>query len=162
MNKKQYIIFLLLFIAINVFAASPMDGWHWDYPGITLKGENFISVAKSYDEQEGYAVINGIGIKFYLYDTITYHNGNAKNIYDTYVPRWIEKNGYAIDFDNIEVENPSDIPNSIKALMKQRDCDTAVSEMLLSNDAQGVIIIEYLNSKKVYKETFYPIIRITR
>ena len=175
MNKKQCIIFLLLFISTNAFTLpdSPMDNWHYT-EFYTLNGTTFNTLTKnedfgtgktladSYREQSGYAVVNGVSVQLWLYDTITYHNGNASKIYDKYIPNWLEDKGYVIDYDKIRVINPdSGIPNSIKMLMQQRRCDTAVlfvNYYSYSNPA-NCIIYEYLNSKKVYKTTHYPLIR---
>lgn len=156
MFKKYFIIFILFLLNSGVFAlpGSPMDGWYWDAPGITLKGKQFKLVSESYEEQKGYAVVNGQSIQFWLYDTITYHDGKTEYIYDCYIPRWIENLGYVIDYDNIKIERPYNVPSSVKKLMQQRGCDTAVARFV-----DCVQIIEFLNSKNIYKLTTYPLVR---
>lgn len=176
MNMKKFIFLLLIIIPVNIFAlpGSPMDNWHYT-EFTTLNGTVFNTLSKSddsfgtgktladsYREQSGYAIVNGLSTQFWLYDTISYHNGNASKIYDKYIPKWLEDKGYVIDYDKIRVINPdSGIPNSINMLMQQRRCDTAVlfvNYYSYSNPA-NCIIYEYLNSKKVYKTTHYPLIR---
>ena len=168
MSKKYIAIFLLFISNFSVIAlpGSPMENWHFT-EFTTLNGTEFgtlsehddtfgwgKTLADSYREQSGYAVVNGVSVQFWLYDTITYHNGKAKNIYDKYIPYWVEKKGYVIDYDNISVERPYNVPNSVKKLMQQRGCDTAVA--LFFNE---VDIIEFLNSKNIYKITRYPLVR---
>ncbi len=168
MSKKYIAIFLLFISNFSVIAlpGSPMDTWHFT-EFTTLNGTKFNMLSKSedtfgwgktladsYREQKGYAVVNGASVQFWLYDTITYHNGKAKDIYDDYVPSWVEKMGYVIDYDNIKIERPYNVPTSVKKLMQQRGCDTAVA--LFFNE---VDIIEFLNSKNIYKLTTYPLVR---
>lgn len=156
--SKKYIAIFLLFISnfsVSALPGSPMDGWRWDWfkPAV-LNGKEFTSVSDSYNEQSGWAVVNGLNTQFWLYDTITYHNGKAKDIYDKYIPYWVEELGFIIDYDNIKIERPFNPPNSIKKLMQQRKCDTAVARFI-----DGVVIIEFLNSKNIYKLTTYPLVR---
>lgn len=178
MNKKQYIIFLLIFISSSVFAlpGSPMDGWSFREI-TTLNGTTFNTLSKnedyfrtgktladSYREQSGYAVVDGQSIQFWLYDTITYHNGKAKEIYDDFVPYWVEKIGFVIDYDNIKIESPFNAPSSVKKLMQQRRCDTGVAllhwfDNAVARSFDWVEIIEFLNSKNIYKRTIYPLVR---
>lgn len=175
---RKFIFVFLFFITFESFAlpGSPMDNWHFTefttLNGTTFnmlsKGEDTFSsgktLADSYREQSGYAVVDGQSIQFWLYDTITYHNGNAKHIYDDYVPHWVERMGFVIDYDNIKVESPYNAPNSVKKLMQQRRCDTAVVQLHWFDNAavrplDWVEIIEFLNSKNIYKKTTYPLIR---
>ncbi|MBO7431086.1 MAG: hypothetical protein J6U56_08780 [Spirochaetia bacterium] len=178
MLKKYFIIFILFLLNSGVFAlpGSPMDGWSFS-EFTTLNGKEFNMLSKSrdflntgktladsYREQSGYAVVNGQSVQFWLYDTITYHNGKAKDIYDDFVPYWVEHKGYVIDYDNIKIECPYNVPNSVKKLMQQRGCDTAVVLLHWFDNAtvrssDWVEIIEFLNSKNIYKKTTYPLVR---
>ena len=178
MFKKSFIFFILFLWGTSVFAlpGSPMDTWHFT-EFTTLNGKEFNMLSKSQDflntgktladsyrEQSGYAVVNGQSIQFWLYDTIAYHNGKAKDIYDDYVPHWVERMGYVIDYDNIKVEHPYNAPNSVKKLMQQRGCDTAVAllhwfDNTVVRSFDWVEIIEFLNSKNVYKRTTYPLVK---
>ena len=119
---------------------------------------NNSSFADSYREQDGYALVLGRKLHYWLYDTITYHNGNASDIYDRVIPNWVERLGYVIDFDNIRViDNNTALANSVRALMKQRGCDISVALVTDNHNYHRVIINEYLTNKKQYKITIYPL-----
>ena len=180
MIKK--ILLLLIISPINLFAlpGSPMDTWYYPEP-ITLNGKTFNTFSKnedpksgrtladSYREQMGYALRMGDSDCFWLYDTITYHGGKAKDIYDLFIPRWVEKMGYVIDFDRNYVEYIPHVESSVESLMKQRGCDTAVyfyPGLYLYHPKDPhpykggqVEIIEYLNSKNIYKRTLYRLVK---
>ena len=111
--------------------------------------------ADSYCEQDGYAIVQGYKLHYWLYDTITYHDGDASDIYNNIVPRWVEQLGYVIDFDNIEVYNPNtDLASSVKALMTQRGCDVSVA-LIATVDYEYVVINEYFAKWRQYKTTIY-------
>lgn len=168
MIKKYCILIFFLLTSISTFAQEESPMYTWGYTnGVTLKGRYFFgsksrsggygnnTYADSYKEQDGYAIVQGRKIHYWLYDTITYHDGNAKDIYDTVIPHWVEKMGYAIDFDNIEVYNPNpDFPSSVRALMQQRNCDVSVA-LVTDGNPHYVVINEYFKSKGTYKTTIY-------
>jgi len=140
--------------------------YYWEYTKpVTLNGRSFFgsksewsnsSFADSYREQDGYAIVLGRKFHYWLYDTITYHNGNVSDIYDRVIPNWVERLGYVIDFDNIEVYNSNtDLANSVRALMKQRGCDISVALVTDNSNYHYVVINEYLTNKKQYKTTIY-------
>jgi hypothetical protein len=165
---------LFLIVSFSTFtqeSQSPM--WTWGYTeAVTLKGKKFIgskagtygisdnTYADSYREQDGYALVVGRKIHYWLYDTITYHSGNATEIYNKVVPTWAEKMGYVVDYDNIEVYNPNpDLATSVRTLMSQRGCDVSVAFVTDDPSYDYIVINEYLNSKGVYKTTIYYIYR---
>lgn len=170
--KKSILILVFCLIGLLCFAqedgTSPMYYWEYTSP-VTLNGKKFYgseadwgnnsSFADSYREQDGYALVSGRKLHYWLYDTITYHNGNASDIYDRVIPNWVERLGYVIDFDNIKVYNPNTrLASSVKALMKQRGCDISVTLCTSTNwdtNVDFVIINEYLTDKKQYKTTIY-------
>lgn len=169
--KKSILILVFCLIGLLCFAqedgTSPMYYWEYTSP-VTLNGRTFMgsesglannsSFADSYREQDGYALVLGHKFHYWLYDTITYHNGNASDIYDRVIPNWVERLGYVIDFDNIEVYNPNtDLANSVKALMKQRGCDISVALVTDNPNYHYVVINDYLINKKQYKTTIYPL-----
>lgn len=163
MNKKIFIITILLlaFSSANfVFGEkSPLDGWYYE-TGVRLNGRWFEmydsrGVAESFREQEGWAMVNGEKVRYWLYDTFTYHDGDSHLIYDRYVPYWVEQKGYVIDFDNIQVINPNkDLPSSVKALMKQRGCDVGIV-LVEGDETKYVVINEYMKGSDTYKTTIY-------
>lgn len=168
--KKSILILVFCLIGLLCFAqedgTSPMYYWEYTSP-VTLNGRTFMgsesewsnsSFADSYREQDGYALVSGLKLHYWLYDTITYHNGNASDIYDRVIPNWVERLGYVIDFDNIYVkDNNTDLANSVRALMKQRGCDISVALVTDNPNYHYVVINDYLINKKQYKITIYPL-----
>jgi len=172
--KMRRVFTILLFCNVAVLCAyaeddtSPM--YYWSYDTYTkLNGKSFYSskaetfglsnatFADSYCEQDGYALVAGIKTHFWLYDTISYHGGDASAIYNRVIPNWVERLGYVIDFDNIEVSVTPNILASIKALMNQRGCDIAICIFGKGDDYAILSIQEYLSKTKKYKHTSYPL-----
>lgn len=165
MKKKLsfVIVLFLLFTSLNLFAEEPpieSGGWHWD-SGVNLNGKMFYDVAESYNEQDGWAYIEGHGkIHYWLYDTYTYHDGYGRSIIDRYVPEWIESMGYVIDFDHIRRVNPNrDLASSVKALMKQRGCDVSVALITRNPSDPYVVINNYDVSADSYWTDIIPLIK---
>ena len=142
---------------------SPMYDWSYTEKTI-LNGKCFYgskadgvqnNFADSYREQDGYAIVLGRRLHYWLYDTQTYHGGDTFEICNHIVPHWVERLGYDIDFDNIEVSQPNiRLVSSVKALMAQRGCD--VSMALVDNvDYMYVVVNEHLAKWRQYKTTIY-------
>ena len=160
--KKKLLILYFLFMTFAVFAEEPpieSGGWHWD-SGVTLNGKWFYDVSESYKEQDGWAYIEGFGkIHYWLYDTYTYHDGYRKSIVDRYVPVWIESMGYVIDFDHMRRVNPNkDLASSVKALMKQRNCDVSVALITRDPAYPYVVINNYDKDSDSYWTDIIPLI----
>ena len=161
--KKKILILSFLMLAFAIFAEEPpieSGGWHWD-SGVTLNGKWFYDVAESYNEQDGWAYIEGHGkIHYWLYDTYTYHDGYGRSIVDQYVPTWIESMGYVIDFDHMRRVNPNkDLASSVKALMTQRCCDVSVALITRDPSAPYVVINNYDRETDSYWTDIIPLIR---
>ena len=166
MKKRSLVAFIafMFFAATGIFAEEgPIKKHGWYYQGgVTLKGELFFDVANSYKEQDGWALVDGRKLHYWLYDSYTYHDGNDSNIFNKYIPSWVEGMGYVIDFDNIKKYNPSQkVSSSEKALMKQRNCDVSVA--LVTDDWRAgnhyVVINSYSRAKQIYITTIMPLIQ---
>lgn len=137
---------------------SPM--YYWRYKeSVTLNGRRFFgskadgatwSYADSWFEQDGYALVQGRKLHYWLYDTYTYHDGDGWTIIDEIIPSWVEDMGYVIDFDHVKKYSPNKkLANSVKALMKQRDCDVSVA--LITNESPNYVVINnYDESDNTY------------
>jgi len=93
--KKILIFFLLLCIPLVAFAEkSPMHGLKFN-KWQKLNGRLFSpwQYAKSYREQDGYAIVQGIKLHYWLYDTYTYHNGSSDVIHKRIIPNMVKKYG---------------------------------------------------------------------
>lgn len=166
MKKKSLVAFIvfMFFAVTGIFAEEgPIKKHGWYYQGgVTLKGELFFDVANSYKEQDGWALVDGRKLHYWLYDSYTYHDGNDSYIFNKYIPYWVENMGYVIDFDNIKKYNPSQkVASSVKALMNQRNCDVSVA--LVTDDWRAgnhyVVINSYSRAKQIYITTIMPLIQ---
>lgn len=157
-------VVLLLCGAAGLFAEEPpieSGGWYWE-DGMELQGEWFYDVAPSFKEQDGWAVVLGRKNHYWLYDTYTYHDSDewSRNaIVNIYIPNWIESMGYVIDFDNIEKHSPNNsLASSVKALMKQRNCDVSVA-LITDERVPYVVINNYDKSKDMYWTLVYYLVK---
>lgn len=161
MKRKLCVVFILLCCAAGLFAEKPpikSVGWQWG-SGITLNGKWFYDVAESYREQDGWAVVQGRKLHYWLYDTYTYCDGYGRDIVDKFVPKWIESMGYVIDFDNVQkVDNNNNLASSVKALMKQRGCDVSVA-LITDGRVPYVVINDYDKDKDMYRTIIYNLIK---
>lgn len=155
MKKKSLIlsIFLLTLCSVLLFA---------EEPPIASGGINDIGlyrIANSYSEQDGYALVDGRKLHYWLYDTVAAKNGDSSEIYNKFIPRWVESMGYVIDFDNIRViNNNTALANSVRALMKQRGANVSVTLCTKENSGATtdyVCINEYMSKSNTYKFTCY-------
>lgn len=165
MKRKMCVAFVLLCCAIVVFAEEPPiagGGWYWE-DGINLNGRWFSDVAPSFCEQDGWAIVQGKKLHYWLYDTYTYWDGYGESIINQYVPAWIERMGYVIDFDNIQKSFPNNnLAASVKALMKQRGCDVSVTLCTKQNygaNVDFVVINNYDRSKDMYWTIIYNLVK---
>lgn len=165
MKKLIITIVALLFAMLPTIAEkSPMEDWQYTSL-VSLNGRDFYGFgvegySGSYREQDGYALVLGHKLHYWLYDTYTYHDGYDSAILNEIVPRWVEDMGYVIDFDNIQEFNPNvDLANSVKALMRQRGCDVSVTlitrESGYSTITDYVVINSYDMSEDVYRTIIY-------
>ncbi len=166
---KRSMIVLVLLLMVRMFGSSfvfaedsPMQGWHFENGSCFLKDRWFDSsrFADSYREQDGYALVLGRKLHYWLYDTYSYHDGDGRIIAAEAVPRWVEKMGYVIDFDNIKIYDPNtNLANSVKLLMRQRGCDVSVAlctrENGLSTKTDYVVINDYDKNKDIYWTMIY-------
>ena len=155
MKKNAIVVALLLFVVVfGAFAqqSSPMDGW---YNTNSWWGRNDYWLRNTYYEQDGYAIVQGRTLHYWLYNTVANHNGDASGIYNEIIPRWAEKMGYVVDYDNIRVTNPNTaLATSVRTLMQQRNSDISVA--LVTDESRPYIVInEYFASKNNYKTTIY-------
>jgi tetratricopeptide (TPR) repeat protein len=157
------VLFCMTFAAFaqDIAMDSPLAGWQFNDFFVTLNGRRFTKgqVAESWREQEGYAIVGGERLRYWLYDTVLYHGGKADDIYNRYIPYWVEQMGYAIDYDNIEQFDPNtNLATSVRALMIQRGCD--ISVVLTDGPVYKYVYInEWFKSKGTYKTTVYPLLK---
>ena len=171
---KKLLAFVMLFFIfacmtlyaqrVNIQNESPMYGWRWN-TGQTLNGRFFFYVSESYREQSGFALIEGRRWFYWLYDTISFHGGNASEIYNKYLQSWVEELGYVIDYDNIQIFDPNPgLASSVQALMQQQGTDVSVTigtgpiGSSPRYDIDYLYVNEWFPSRRQYKTTVYPLI----
>lgn len=162
--KHTKLIAALMFafiVAVSPLTAqeshSPMFHWEYTEP-VTLNGKTFCgrksgllykgaTFADSYCEQDGYALVSGRKLHYWLYDTYSYHDGDATKIVTKIIPNWVEDMGYVIDYDNVRIlEHNPELANSVKILMKTRGCDVSVALVTKQNygaETDYVVINSY-------------------
>ena len=87
---------------------SPLASWGKAHDSHYHKGAfHARSYCACFNEQEGSADVLGRAMHYWLYDTITYHNGDAGIIYAEVFPAWLKEMGYEIDANNIEGTFPN-------------------------------------------------------
>lgn len=167
-------IFGVLVFSLVCLAAFPQeDGYSPIYSYIymfedrievTLHGQTFYSstaLEASFKEQDGYAIVLGRKLHYWLYDTYSEHKGDGDFIINKVIPKWVERLGYVIDFDNIEIYKPNtNLANSVKMLMRQRGCDISATLVTKENGNGSydyVIINNYDAAKKEYYSILYPL-----
>jgi len=165
MKKLLVLVLALITCVANVFAIDDekppirSGGWEWN-KGASLNGKTFYSVAESYNEQDGWAYIEGSGkLHYWLYDTYSYHNGDGIDIINKYIPDWVKSLGFSIDTANKKHYSPNNnLASSVKALMQERNCDISVS-FIDENPAHPYIVInDYDRDKKVYRTEVLPLV----
>lgn len=125
-----------------------------------LNGQRFekSQFAESWGEQGGYAVVQGKRLHYWLYDTVSYHGGKSDDMYNRYIPHWVDKMGYVIDYDHLGKYDPNPgLASSVQALMQQRGCDISVALIADYPIYEYIVINEWFKSKGVYKTTVYPL-----
>lgn len=167
--KKIFGILLVFIVCLAAFPQedgfSPINYFHAsDGICITLHGETFYSsreLCASFKEQDGYAIVDGRKLHYWLYDTYSEHKDDGDFIINKVIPKWVERLGYVIDFDNIEIYKPNtNLANSVKMLMRQRGCDISATLVTKENGYVSydfVIINNYDAAKKEYFSILYPL-----
>ena len=132
--------------------------------GTHTKKKTFNRIEDVYKETDGWAYIKGYGkIHYWLYDTYTNADGQGVGLIYMILPEWVEKMGYAIDYDQIrKIWTDQDTPSSVKSLMKQRGCDVAAA--LITSDTSYpygkppyLVIHNYDRDKDSYWTYIFPL-----
>lgn len=130
--KKNFIILLFCFLA--VFGLYSQED---EYSPMVHGGDYWGDDRWEYSEQDGYALVLGRKVHYWLYDTYKKHDGDGSYLIGNILPKWVEKLGYVIDFDNIRKVSPNtSLASSVKALMEQRGCDVSVT---ILQDKSGIL-----------------------
>ena len=155
--KKRLIAFAVLAVlACGAFAqeSSPLAGF---YNGDSSPGEKDYWATDIFREQDGYALVQGRTLHYWLYNTVAGNDGDASDICGFFVPRWVEGMGYVIDYDNIRAIRPNNnLATSVRKLMLQRKSDVSAA-LVTDADFHYVVINECFEINNDYKTTIYPL-----
>jgi len=144
---KKLIFVLFIFVSLsNLYAQSPLSGddrYNWK-------------------QQEGYALVEGVRIHYWLYNTYAVYNGNWENL-SSLLHQWVERLGWVIDYDNAEILIPNkELARSVKSLMASRNCDVAVT-ILENNNKKAFLIINCWDWEQegddAYWTEIYPLLK---
>ena len=152
--KKKFIILLL---CLNtVFALYAQED---EYSPMVHAGDSWVYDRQEYSEQDGYALILGRKVHYWLYDTYKKHDGDGSHLLNQVFPKWVEELGYVIDFDNIRKVSPNtSLASSVKALMEQRGCDVSVT-LWQEKSGDYLYVNDYDEDNNTYSTIIYPLVK---
>ena len=140
---------------------SPLASWgkahDSHYHGETFHARSYCACL---NEQDGIADVLGMHLHYWLYDTITYHNGDAGIIYNEAFPAWAKEMGYTIDADGIEETYPNKmLATSVRKLMHERGCNISIA-LIADSPRPHAVINEFVPQANNYKTTIYHLRRL--
>jgi hypothetical protein len=135
---------------------------------------------REYDEQDGYAIVDGKNYHYWLYNIWYYlesANGKEKKYDDCLyeiiadLHRWVERQGWTIDYENVVLFDPNNsLALSVKRLMQSRGrrttgifdqaCEVSVT-LVTENEQKAFLYVTNWNSMKEnhYKTWVYPLLK---
>jgi hypothetical protein len=146
MKQKIYLAVFLLGVAAASYAQSPLRS---------------AGKYNDWEEQEGYALVNGAKLHYWLYNTYKYHDGHSADLLPHFF-QWVEKLGWVVDYDNADYADPNkDLAKSVKLLMASRNCDMSIT-LFTSNNRTYLIINNWDRSKtgeEAYTTFMFPLLK---
>ena len=143
-------------LIILLFCLGVVFGLYAQEDEYLLEGPSHVA---GYYKQDGYALVAGKKQHYWLYNTYRKHKGDGSYLLDQVFPRWVEKLGYVIDFDNIRKVSPNtSLDSSVKALMEQRGCDVSVT-LWQEKSGDTLIVNNYDAENNTYWSIFYPLVK---
>ena len=140
---------------------SPLASWGKAHDSHYHKGAfHARSYCSCLNEQEGCADVQERTLHYWLYDTLTCHNGDADAIYSEAFLAWINEMGYAINANNIEESYPNKrLAPSVRKLMSERGCN--ISLTLIGDITRPYAVInEFFPQANNYKTTIYHLRKV--
>lgn len=141
MKKQIIILFCLSVLSFNVFAGKPVS--KEPSPLSVLESE---VEKKSWCESEGYALVLGRNLHYWLYDSYLYHDGDISELVFEIAPKWFQSMGYFVVEDyNVTSPNNS-LADSVKKLMKDFDSDVSITLVKTEDDKSDYICVNSYDS----------------
>jgi len=154
--KKFCLILGFCFIGYNLFAQSPLGDRTWtEYP-YNIK-HNGLSVSEWFRETSGRAIVQGIILTYWLYDTYYKNDGYGGELYRAFID-YVEDLGWTIDYETIEDVNPNpQLAESVKGLMQSRGCDVSFTLVKISDDYAYYVVNNFNKSTGIYSTRIYDL-----
>lgn len=144
--KKQItiLIFMILFLW-NAFAGKPVNREPSPLSVLESKQEH-----ESWCETEGYAIVLGRNLHYWLYSSYVYHDGDISEIIFDIVPKWFQSMGYFVVEDYKTVSPNNDLAESVKQLMDEKVCDVSITFDKGNNGYDYVIVNSFDPESELY------------
>ncbi len=150
MKKQIIILFCLSVLSFNVFAGKPVS--KEPSPLSVLESEE---EKKSWCESEGYALVLGRNLHYWLYDSYLYHDGDISELVFEIVPKWFQSMDYFVVEDyNITSPNNS-LADSVKKLMKDFDSDVSITLVKTEDGKSDYICVNSYDSDSNLYTTYF-------
>ena len=141
MKKQIIILFCLSVLSFNVFAGKPVSKEPSPLSVLELEEEK-----KSWCESEGYALVLGRNLHYWLYDSYLYHDGDISELVFEIVPKWFQSMDYFVVEDyNVTSPNNS-LADSVKKLMKDFDSDVSITLVKTEDGESDYICVNSYDS----------------
>ena len=110
-------------------------------------------------ETEGYALVSGERIHYYLYNTYRYAQNVDLTFWQRCIFEWVESLGYVVDYDNSGAFAPNDgLATSVISLMESRDSDISVT--IYNNSGYFYLYMNiYMEDDGHYVTIVYPVVK---
>lgn len=150
MKKQIIILFCLSVLSFNVFAGKPVS--KEPSPLSVLESEE---EKKSWCESEGYALVLGRNLHYWLYDSYLYHDGDISELVFEIVPKWFQSMDYFVVEDyNVTSPNNS-LADSVKKLMKDFDSDVSITLVKTEDGKSDYICVNSYDSDSNLYTTYF-------
>lgn len=141
MKKQIIILFCLSVLSFNVFAGKPVSKEPSPLSVLESGKEK-----KSWCESEGYALVLGRNLHYWLYDSYLYHDGDISELVFEIVPKWFQSMDYFVVEDyNVTSPNNS-LADSVKKLMKDFDSDVSITLVKTEDGKSDYICVNSYDS----------------
>ena len=157
MKKQIIILFCLSVLSFNVFAGKPVS--KEPSPLSVLESEE---ERQSWCESDGYALVNGNNLHYWLYNSYLYHDGDISELVFEIIPKWFQSLEYFVVPDYETVSPNSNLAASVKELMSDFDSDVSITFIKGNNSYDNVIVNSYDSDSNLYTTYIFSGTKVDR